>query len=59
MVEAVLGFHAQDVHQPDINLWSRMKGFRKADLENALLRFLADEPSVEQWKVETGGRASD
>jgi hypothetical protein len=25
----------------------------------ALLRFLVDEPTVEQWKVETGGRASD
>jgi hypothetical protein len=58
MVEAVLGLNAQDVHQPDINRWSRMKGFRKADLVNALLRFLVDELTVEEWKVEIESAAN-
>lgn len=36
MVEALAGLNAQDVYQPYVSLWSRLQGFRKADLEEAL-----------------------
>lgn len=36
MVELLAGLNAQDRRQPYVSLWSRLQGFRKADLEQAL-----------------------
>ncbi len=59
MVEVLLGLNAQGVFQPYLSLWSWLQKFRKPDLELALLRFLVNEPTVEEWKVEIEGAASD
>jgi hypothetical protein len=59
MVEVLLGLNAQGVYQPYLSLWSWLQRFRQPDLELALLRFLVNEPSVEEWKVEIEGAASD
>jgi len=36
LLEAILGLNAQDAHQPYISLYSRLAGFRKEELEEAL-----------------------